>query len=241
MLKKVLLEEFTGHMCPNCPKAGETARKLHDFYGNRLIIISYHTGFYARTSTAFPVDYRTNEGDALNSFFKVQFYPSGMVNRSLSGQTQLMGPVDWSESIASQFRKKPGLTLEITPSFNRATGNFRTDIKLKLLSTSSSALRLCLFLTEDSLVSAQSISGDPRYPSGFIQDYLHMHVFRTSLTGTWGEPVFESGMGALTEKTVSCSGVLDSRYIPGNCHWVAFVISDADKTVQQAESVRLIP
>ena len=238
--RKVLLEEFTGHQCPNCPAGSATAIKLHEFYGDRCIIISYHTGFYARTSSTFPVDYRTSEGAELDAFFKVPYYPSGMINRTNSNNTILFGPVDWSEIMASQMKMQPDVSLQITIDYNKQGRALQTTVKVKALKEITYRAYLSVYLTEDNLVSPQSISGDPSYPTGIIQDYKHMHVFRTSLNGAWGEPVFENGSPVSGEKTFLYSKLLDEKYMPENCHVIAFVYKENDKTILQAELARII-
>jgi hypothetical protein len=239
-IRKVLLEEFTGHQCPNCPAGSATAKKLQEFYGDKLIIISYHSGFYARTSSSFPVDYRTTDGTELDAFFKVPYYPSGMINRTSSNNTNIFGSVDWSEIIASQIRIKPDVSIQITNEYDQPGKFFRTTIKVKALRDLSYKAQLCVYLTEDNLVSSQSIAGDPSYPSGFIPDYRHMHVFRSSLNGIWGDVVFETASNGSGEKTFSFNRILDEKFIPENCSIVAFVFKENDKTILQAESVKVI-
>jgi hypothetical protein len=238
--RKVLLEEFTGHQCPNCPAGAATASKLQEFYGDKCIIISYHSGFYARTSSTFPVDYRTTEGTELDAFFKVPYYPSGMINRINSNNTILFGPVDWSEIVASQMKIQPDVSLQITTEYNKPGRTLQASVKVKALREITYGAKVCVYLTEDNLVSPQSISGDLSYPSGMIPDYRHMHVFRTSLNGTWGEVVFENGSPVSGEKMFSYTKMLDEKYVPENCRIVVFVYKVNDKTILQAESVKLV-
>jgi thiol-disulfide isomerase/thioredoxin len=240
-LRKVLLEEFTGHLCPNCPAAAATAEKLRSFYGNKLIIISYHAGFYARTTQAFPADYRSATGDELNSIFNVQYYPSGMINRNIYAGSRLQGHTDWSKSIASGLGSEPQVFIHFSAPVREPGGNFTVGIKLKLITPAPAPLRLCLYLTEDSLVSPQSISNDPRYPSGYIPEYLHMHLFRKAVNGTWGDLVFETGTATPEEKTFSYDFIPGSGLVPANCRLVAFIINEESRTVLQAESVGLLP
>jgi hypothetical protein len=48
VVKKVLVEDYTGHTCGNCPAA---ARMLNDtikpLYGDRLIVLGIHAGYFA--------------------------------------------------------------------------------------------------------------------------------------------------------------------------------------------------
>ena len=47
-VRKVLLEDFTGQKCPNCPEAAEIAHNLKTIYGEQLILLTVHA-FLTRT------------------------------------------------------------------------------------------------------------------------------------------------------------------------------------------------
>jgi thiol-disulfide isomerase/thioredoxin len=235
--RKVLLEEFTGHQCPNCPAGAAIAGKLEEFYGNKLIIIAYHSGFFARTNNSFPADYRTPEATELEAYFNVQFNPAGVIDRTSENTAMLFSPADWGGMVAREMAKDPAMAVEIV-------SDYKTDSRLMQITVICTALenlpqetRLCLFLTEDSLVSPQSVLGNPDYPQGVIPDYIHMHVFRTALNTLWGEKLFEPGTSPAETKTMKYTKTLDNRYNPDNCHIVAFVYNNRDKVIMQAESV----
>ena len=40
--KKVLIEDFTGHLCPNCPDAARELEAIHDIYGDQIIGMAIH-------------------------------------------------------------------------------------------------------------------------------------------------------------------------------------------------------
>jgi hypothetical protein len=68
-----------------------------------------------------------------------------------------------------------------------------------------------------------------------------MHLFRKSVTGTWGDLVFETGTATPEEKIVSYQVIPGSGLVPANCHLVAFIIEEESRIVLQAESVGLVP
>ena len=45
--RRVLLEDFTGQKCRNCPKAHREISSLKEVYGDNLIAVSIHAGGYA--------------------------------------------------------------------------------------------------------------------------------------------------------------------------------------------------
>ena len=43
--KNVLLEDFTGQDCSNCPRAAETAHQLQETFGaDRVVVVALHGG-----------------------------------------------------------------------------------------------------------------------------------------------------------------------------------------------------
>ena len=36
-VQKVLIEDFTGHRCGNCPRAHEALKALEDLYGSKIV------------------------------------------------------------------------------------------------------------------------------------------------------------------------------------------------------------
>lgn len=237
--QNILIELFTGHQCSNCPAAETTIDQLKKLYGEKLKIIAYHTGFYASTSEKFPVDFRTREGNELESFFQVQFYPSGMVNRIRNKQSYLLNPVEWAPAIADQLNHNDSVSMELSTDFDSGTRICIANVKVSVTTNISDEMKLCVFLAEDSLVSAQSISGNPLYPGGIISDYVHMHVFRESFNGAWGDIIFKHETANHRSGSFTYSKILNSNYKIDNCHIIAFICSNQDKSILQSISIKL--
>ena len=66
--KKILLEEFTGIHCGNCPDGHAMAKKLHTAKPEDVFIIAVHAGYYAEPG-ADQADLRTDDGIELHDFF----------------------------------------------------------------------------------------------------------------------------------------------------------------------------
>ena len=67
-LRQVLIEEFTGVRCVNCPAGSEAIENLLDSYGDQLVAISIHAGFFSPPMGESQYDFRTDEGNNLMSF-----------------------------------------------------------------------------------------------------------------------------------------------------------------------------
>ena len=46
--RKILVEEFTGHRCTNCPQGHQTLETLHQQYGDTLVTVGIHYGALAK-------------------------------------------------------------------------------------------------------------------------------------------------------------------------------------------------
>lgn len=82
--KKVLMEEFTGVRCVNCPQAQAEIKNLQTegIFGEDLIVVSYHAGFFSEPYSDSQKDFRTPAGTEILNFLETPIgYPSGVVNR----------------------------------------------------------------------------------------------------------------------------------------------------------------
>ena len=50
-VKRVLLEDYTGHTCQNCPAAAAIAHNQEAVYNGKLIVLAVHAGYYALPGT----------------------------------------------------------------------------------------------------------------------------------------------------------------------------------------------
>ena len=83
--RKVLIEDFTGHRCNNCPLASDAIKAIEQNQAGAIVAVAMHAGpanFIDPDPPTYPTDFRTPEGDDLEEFFKVTFLPAGMVSRT---------------------------------------------------------------------------------------------------------------------------------------------------------------
>ena len=62
--RKVLIEDFTGQRCINCPNAADKIEQLKEEYGTSIIAVGIHSGPLAVFSRGKILGLRTEEGDA---------------------------------------------------------------------------------------------------------------------------------------------------------------------------------
>ena len=99
--QNVLIEDYTGHDCVNCPGAAVTAHDIKSNCEDRVIVIAVHAGYFAKPKAApseYTYDFRTQAGNEWNDYFAIIGNPNGMVNRQSENGNYVLGPGLWAEA-----------------------------------------------------------------------------------------------------------------------------------------------
>ncbi len=236
--KRVLLEDYTGHTCVNCPAAAVLAHNLKETHGDQLVIIAVHAGYFAKPATGgdFIYDFRTETGTAWDDFFKIGLVgnPNGMVNRIGYPNNHVTSPAGWGGAVTNALAQAPLVDLQMINSYDSIERKLCTHIKTRFVTTIDKNLKLVVVLTENGIVKPQK-NNDPgvgNVPD--ILDYVHNHVLRTSITSAWGSTIATVGTANPESLIKTYKYFLDEEYVPENCAVVAFVYDDDTKEVLQA-------
>lgn len=213
--RRVLLEEFTGQHCTNCPDAHAIIEKLEEQYGDDLVVVSIHAGSFALPS---PFGLMQQEGDTYASYWNINAYPAGVVDRT-GGATTMD---NWSSIIRTDAEKETTLEIDITA--NLGDDGSTIYITTNLLSSAPLNGSLQLWVTENGIV-AQQYSGNQT-----INDYVHNNVFRGCVNGTWGQEVsLRAGEPQEFENSIDVEtvGTPISKWNVENLYIVGFVYNDS--------------
>ena len=79
----VLIEDFTGQRCVNCPTATQKIKELEAEYGDRIIAVAIHCGPFAHRSTMSSplLPLGTETGDEYYRYWNIEAQPAVAVNR----------------------------------------------------------------------------------------------------------------------------------------------------------------
>jgi hypothetical protein len=236
-VRKVLLEDFTGQKCPNCPEAAEIALTLKGIYGEQLVIIAIHAGFYAIPDNVnFTADFRTPEGNELNSSYNIaQYgYPSGMVNRTEYNGFPVVAREDWETAVGIEIIKPLQAGIKITNTFNSGTRQLDCQVESEFVESLTGTYNLCVVIIESGIVSPQETAQD------IDEDYIHNHMLRASMNGTWGEPVGTDGTAtAGVTLTNTYHLTFPAAWNAENCAVVAYIYNAETLEIIQAEEKEL--
>ncbi|MCF8230101.1 MAG: Omp28 family outer membrane lipoprotein [Bacteroidales bacterium] len=242
VVRKVLLEEFTGHKCPNCPKGSKIAHDLKAIHGEQLVVLTIHAGWYAQTEPGmYSEDFRTTAGTAIYEDFEQPPTPQGLVNRAQYAGKTVLSINQWEPALLEQLEMEPEASITINVDYNSTNREVSVNSETIFLNDVTGEFSVCMFITEDSIVSPQ-VNNDPDLgPSPDWEDYVHEHVLRKAITGAWGENI-NPGEDIIPEEPYESKGsvVLDEDWRENHCNIVAFVYRNDTKQVIQAEEVSVI-
>lgn len=198
LVRNILLEDYTGHQCGNCPAAALVAENLTKQYKGRVITIAVHAGFFARTNAKYPTTYTTtvgNEWDGASGFnVSAIGNPNGMVNRkNYDGGGVVQKESKWPASVSAALSDTYILGLSIKADFTAATRLLNTTVTAKFKTSYPNKVNLTVVLTEDSIIGPQT---DYTKNPDLIPNYVFMHMLRDGLNGAWGTPLKSTTISA---------------------------------------------
>lgn len=195
--RPVLIEDFTGQACVNCPNATAAIHELQETYGEENVIaVAIHCGPFAHQKSnmgnAFLSDLGTNLGDEYYKHWDIRAQPTLMINRS----SLIDIPQELPAVVANELKKTSTVHFDAVEFSNNA-------VLVDLSSSDRVEGRLQVWIVEDSINAKDPQTKYQQFmPDGSRrQDYVHNHVFRASLTNdAYGEPVtLEAGNKSYTQ------------------------------------------
>ncbi|MBL8003013.1 MAG: Omp28 family outer membrane lipoprotein [Flavobacteriales bacterium] len=233
--RKVLLEDITGHKCNNCPAAADQAKALQDIYGDALIVVGVHaTAFAEPGSPPYTADHRTSAGEEYATTFQVDGLPVGLVSRALFNNALLIGDGSWSPAVASIINTPADVEVLIdTVAYNSVANSITFEVKIVPVNTLDGIHNLTVYLTEDSVIAPQI---DNRATPPDVPNYVHRHMLRDNLNGTWGAQLGTGSLPAGDTITVPFTYTLPTSVLePAHCAVVAYVYRTDTYEVLQVE------
>jgi thiol-disulfide isomerase/thioredoxin len=223
----ILVEDFTGWNCPNCPGGTEVLETEMGKYGERLVVSAVHTGSFARPSSENNnLDFRTPYGDELKQTFNITSYPAILINRRATAITSIG---DWATKIAEKMAST-------SHNFNISLGaeilegkNILVSAKIDVLKTVDSELSLTLYVTESGIEGIQNVESEH-------QLYTFKHVLRENPLKDM--PLANSfKQGDVIEKNYLITG--SDKWVKENCAVVVMITDNATGEVLQVNEIEL--
>ncbi len=219
--RNILLEDFTGQKCPNCPKGTEIIEQLQEAYGERIIAVAIHGGELGFKGNATTIGLATDLGDEYYNHWKLTYQPVGLIDRG-----EAINYTDWATAVYNELGFVSEIMMELETTLQENTINIKV---------SETALggnyqgKIQVWVLEDGIVAQQKMPD-----SSLNKEYIHNHVFRAAVNGPWGEDVT---IGRQETQTQSYSQTIDAAWNKANLSIVAFVYNGDG--VEQAIKLRI--
>lgn len=219
--RAILIEDFTGQNCVNCPRATEAISELQATYGeDKVIAVGIHSGPFAHVGSQMGAAYMslgTSQGDDYFTHFGVEAQPGMMVNRAY-------GRVFYDTSVLSvlttrYLAQETPLNLEVATDFDASSRVL--SIEVTGYTSDPVSGKLQIYITEDGIIDTQLM------PDGSENTaYEHNHVYRaTASTDAYGDE-FSLAMGE--SRTANYTYTIPSNWNADNLAVVAFVYDDSE-------------
>lgn len=229
----VLVEEFSGQLCVNCPAASEALEVMQEANGgpNKVIVVSIHAGRNMNLAIGVGQNPQfeglaTDFGEQLFSRYGLQSEPNAVIDRTGG----VLSQPNWLTAIVNGLRRETTVALSARSSYNEADRSVTVSVMGRAKSDFTGNAHV--WLTEDSIVTMQLFSSGP------VIDHRFNNIFRTSATPIDGVPVTISA-GEDMKEIYTTTIKLDDIWRPRHMAVVAFV--DNSSGVVQAARTEVLP
>ena len=213
--RAVLIEDLTGQRCINCPTGTDIINGIIQTYGeDNVIAVGIHSGPLGFTGNSKRVGLMTDTGDEYYTYWANGTnlgQPSAIFNRKKGPSDNLN---NWAAEVGLIISEKANLSIDITNAYDAKKRELTTKVGAFGINGTVNG-KLQVWIVEDGIKAMQMM------PDGSAnQEYIHNHVFRAAVNGTWGEEVTVKE-GETTSKDYSY--VLPETWNADNISVVAFV------------------
>lgn len=216
--RAILIEDFTGQKCINCPTGTEIINSIVETYGEENVIaVGIHSGPLGFAGNSKTVGLMTDTGNEYYTRWDKENkmgQPWVIFNRKTSPDSHYN---NWAAMVGTIISEKANLSVKIANAYDAATRTLTTTVGADGVNGTVNG-KLQVWIVEDGVKALQMM------PDGKSnKEYIHNHVFRAAVNGTWGEEVTVKE-GETTTKQYQY--VLPEAWNADNIAVVAFVYND---------------
>ena len=226
--KTVLIKDFTGARCVNCPAAAEYAHSLqHQLDEEHIFIMSVHAGYLAQPIGSFP-NFLTEEGtewynnhDA-NPLFAVDHV--ALTDGNTFNEGQIDAPV------TAALEEEQSFEIVVGARYDEADRQLQVSAQAIALNDMDGQFYITACLVEDNIVGWQTI------PGGVDKEYVFRNVFRGTINGAYGEAFEDYHVDSDDTFSFSYSTEINADYNAEECYLMVYIYdkSQGDKILQTA-------
>jgi len=241
--RNVLIEDFTGHKCPNCPAAAVIAQQIETDNPGRVFTASIHAGpsatgltDFQETDTDFPEDFTNPQGLGYGIFFYNGYgfagNPRGPVNRTVFGTDFMFtSPTSWTANATNTINDNVlAVNIQAIVNYYPTTHGMYLHTEVEALTDLPASARLVVYFIQDEVIAPQK-NGPVTDPA-----YHHHDIHRGNIDEQmWGQALLADGVALLTGKKARLNYAykIPDQYDPATCHLLIYVMNNDTKEVYQ--------
>jgi hypothetical protein len=210
----VLIEDYTGHQCGNCPAGAIAAKGVEDANPGRVIVVSEHAGYggisqYQRIHTPDEPEYPKYSRDFTNeagltyvtAIAGILGNPYGMVNRKPATGSSSTSPWipygQWqvnAENILQENNLRANIQMAV--NYYDETDALFVHVEAESKTALTGNYNLVVYAIAKDVVDWQK--NYTVFPND-VEFYHHHNVHIGNVNGTWGDPVFSGEIASGTK------------------------------------------
>ena len=234
--KAVLIEDFTGHRCKNCPKASKAINELDSLFDSQVVPLAIHAGpsNFTGVNNEYPTDFTTEYGDDLATHFGISAMPMGLVQRIDYPNSHQKTYTAWSGITNLELAKSPEALFTLSTEYDAPNRIGVLNYSVEMISNQSNPLWVAVYIKETGIISPQLMPNNSRN-----ETYVHKNVFRSAPLGPFGISISENGGTSGQTFTGSVTANLDPLWDANECEWVILIYDRSNYKVIQPASISL--
>ncbi len=237
--KTVLIEEFTGVQCPNCPKGTTAVETILSTFGYNVYAIGVHGILQAEPiPDKSKYDFRNKYAIDIESSFSYLGKPAALINR-IKFEEEDFDAVDnvdkWFSYVEGELLNTP---LEVRIELDdeivvNSDNSFDLNVDLTPVIDLDGEHRISIFVTESGIVDPQENQGE------IIHGYTHNHVLRDMMTASLGDVVDDLEKDITTTRKYTYT--IPDDFVKENLEIVVSIHRNStnDKSIIQTKGIKL--
>ncbi len=236
-IKNVIIEEFTGVRCPNCPQGHQIIANIKAAHNDRVVSVSLHPINSLGIHYSFSAD--TFQNASAQSLFdelgQIGLEPAAAIDRiPATSSSVLFEKNSWVGKVDQQLTKSTPVNLQLTSTYDSSTREVTIVMEAHYTEQVTPKNKVTMLLTETDIVSAQL--------NGSVIDTFYVHkdvqrAFVSSITGDLLDAPLDAGrVFVKVYKTT-----LASKWNPEKMHVLSYIheFENNSRLVYQAREIKV--